>query len=40
MQGERFELSNPLGEQALNLSHLTRLCYPCTDAHKIYIHKV
>ena len=29
MQGVRFELTNPLGERALNPPHLTMLCYPC-----------
>ncbi len=33
MQGERFELSNPLRERALNPSHLARLCYPCINVY-------
>gem|GEM_PF-2678759 len=32
VQGERFELSNPLRERALNPSHLAKLCYPCIDS--------
>ena len=37
VQGERFELSNPLGERALNPPHLAKLCYPCIFDEQIHL---